>query len=123
MKFLIVEDDAFFRNYFASKLIEAGYQVVTAGDGDEGLEKVKIEKPDLILLDIIMPKKDGFEFLKILNAEGLITAQPIIVFSTLGQEEDVKKALALGAKDYINKSSFEFDKILEKIRNQLKKVP
>jgi len=121
MKLLIVDDDPFFRNFFASKLIEAGYQVEIAVDGEECLQKIKTEKPDMILLDIIMPKKDGFEVLKTLSAQGLMASLVVMVFSTLGQDEDVKKAISLGAKDYINKSFFDFNKILEKINNQLKK--
>lgn len=121
MKLLIIEDDSFFRNFFASKLVEAGHQVQIAADGEEGLQKIKTEKPDLVLLDIIMPKKDGFEVLKTLNTQGLTTSLPVIVFSTLGQEDDVQKAIRLGAKDYINKSLFDFNKILEKINNQFKK--
>lgn len=119
MKILIVEDDPFFRNYFTTKLTENGFQVETAADGEEALEKIKAGRPDLILLDIIMPKTDGFDVLNRLTADNLINTLPVIVFSTLGQEADVKKALGLGARDYINKSLFDFNIILAKINQQL----
>ena len=119
MKILIIEDDPFFRNYFSSKLRESGFLVETAVDGQEGLKKIKTIKPDLVLLDIIMPNKDGFEVLTTMNSNPTNNPIPVIVFSTLGQEDDVKKAINLGAKDYINKSFFDFNKILEKINHQL----
>ena len=119
MKILVVEDDSFFRNYFTTKLTENGFQVESAVDGEEALVKINAGKPDLILLDIIMPKKDGFEVLKSLTVDNLINTLPVIVFSTLGQEDDVKKALSLGARDYINKSLFDFNVILAKINQQL----
>jgi len=119
MKILIIEDDPFFRNYFVSKLREVGFLVEAAVDGQEGLEKIKTIKPDLVLLDIIMPNKDGFEVLTTMNSNPTNYSIPVIVFSTLGQEDDVKKAISLGAKDYINKSFFDFNKIKAKINHQL----
>jgi CheY-like chemotaxis protein len=115
MKILIIEDDKFFQNFYRQKLSEKGYQVELAGDGEEGLNKIKTSKPDVLLLDIVMPKKDGFEVLESLNRDGLTKKIPIIVFSTLGQESDMEKAKQLGARDYINKSFFDFDKLNEKI--------
>ncbi|MDO8609910.1 MAG: response regulator [bacterium] len=119
MKILIVEDDNFFRNFYTSKLKEKGYEVDSASDGIEGLEKIKIWLPDLILLDIIMPKMDGFELLTRMRNENISMNIPVIVFSTLGQEVDVEKAKMLGAKDYINKSYFDFENMLQKIKSFL----
>jgi CheY-like chemotaxis protein len=121
MKILIIEDDAFFRNFYTTKLKEKGYEVVNAADGFEGLQKVKQENPNLILLDIIMPKVDGFQVLEALKQANLINSIPVIVFSTLGQEQDVEKAKKLGAKDYINKSYFDFDNMFQKIVSYLPK--
>lgn len=121
MKILIIEDDPFFQKYFSTKLQENGFEVVVSADGEDGLNKIKEIKPNLVLLDMILPKKDGFEILKTLNTDNIIQTLPIIVFSTLGQETDVQKAIKLGAKDFINKSFFDFDKILTKINSFLKK--
>jgi len=122
MKILIADDDSFFRNFYSTKLKEAGFSVEVAADGFEAIEKIKVFQPDLVLLDIIMPNKDGFSVLSDLKIEPQLSKAPIIVFSTLGQEQDVKKAMSLGANDYINKSYFDFPKMLEQI-NLLTKKP
>jgi len=115
MKIAVVEDDVFFQKFYSTRLIEKGYEVVVASDGDEGLEKIKSERPNAILLDMIMPKKNGFELLEDLQKDPELSKIPVLVFSTLGQEEDVKRALSLGAKDYINKSFFDFSNLISKI--------
>lgn len=115
MKIIIIEDDHFFQNFYSIKLKELGYQVEIANDGQEGMDKIKTFLPDLILLDLIMPVKDGFQVLAELKNDPLLSKIPVIVFSTLGQESDIKKALALGAKDYINKSFFDFDVFLKRV--------
>lgn len=120
MKILIVEDDNFFQNFYANKLKEKGYEIFVAVDGMDALTKIKEIKPDLILLDIIMPKKDGFQVLEELGHDAKLRTIPVLVFSTLGQNEDVAKAKALGAKDYINKSFFDFDQLHQKIITYLK---
>ncbi|MFA5136501.1 MAG: response regulator [Patescibacteria group bacterium] len=116
MYILLADDDEFFQKFYSKKLAEEGFEVDLAVNGDEALEKVDKRKPDLILLDIIMPKKTGFEVLEILNARQIIPALPVLVFSTLGQEKDVQKALDLGARDYVNKTFFDFDTLLSKIK-------
>lgn len=115
MRILLVEDDKFFREFYALKLREKNITVDEAGDGEEGIKKVQENIPDIVLLDIIMPNKDGFEFLENLNAMNLINQIPVLVFSTLAQEKDVEKARQLGAKGYINKSFFDFDKLFARI--------
>lgn len=117
MKILVIEDDKFFQKFYNSKLTERGFQVDVAEDGEDGLEKICDFKPDVILLDIIMPKKDGFEVLQILQKNTQLKTIPVLVFSTLGQEEDVKRAMSLGAKDYVNKSFFDIDKLINKINS------
>ena len=115
MKILLIEDDDFFREFYALKLKEKGVEVDVAEDGEEGLKKADENKPDIILLDLIMPKKDGFEVLQALSSQNLIPEIPVLVFSTLGQDEDIKKAIELGARDCINKSYFDFEKLFSKI--------
>ncbi len=121
MKILIIEDDKFFQNFYLIKLQEKGFQVDIASDGEEGLDKIKNNKPDLILLDIILPKKDGFEVLSSIANDNNLKNIPVLVFSTLGQESDIEKAKKLGAKDYVNKSFFDFDILFNKIVSNLKK--
>ncbi|MBI2430978.1 MAG: response regulator [Candidatus Levybacteria bacterium] len=115
MKILIVEDDSFFQKFYTSKLTEQGFTTIVAADGKEALAAVEQEKPDLILLDIIMPNIDGFEVLSKLKKNEITKNIPVIVFSSLGQEQDVKKAIELGATGYVNKSFFDFDQLLAKI--------
>jgi len=115
MRVLLIEDDKFFQDFYAFKLREKNVEVEVASNGEEGLQKLSEKLPDVILLDLIMPKKDGFEVLQAMTANGLIEKVPVLVFSTLGQEKDVTKATQLGAKGYVNKSFFDFDRLLEKI--------
>jgi twitching motility two-component system response regulator PilH len=117
---LIMEDDHFFQNFYSQKLTEKGYQVEVAADGEAGMKLVQEKKPGLILLDIIMPKKDGFQVLEELAKDPVLKNIPVLVFSTLGQEADMIKAKTLGAKDYINKSFFDFDNLSQKIASYLK---
>lgn len=117
MKILLVEDDPFFQKFYATKIKEAGYEVEIAGDGVEALEKLQSLRPTLILLDMIMPRKDGFEVLQSLSQDSSLKDIPVLVFSTLGEEKDVERAKSLGAKDYVNKSFFDFDNLHEKIKS------
>ncbi len=116
MKILLVEDDRFFRKFYVEKLKESGFEVDEADDGIQGVEKIRIFKPDLVVLDIIMPNKDGFEVLKEVRSDPVFKTLPILVFSTLGQESDVTKARQLGASDFVNKSLFDFNELLAKIK-------
>lgn len=120
MRILLIDDDVFFQKFYATKLSEKGYEVYIASDGNEGIEKAQALKPNIILLDIIMPKKDGFEVLKVLGSDKNTKDIPILVFSTLGQEQDIKKALYLGAKGYANKTFFDFNNLVTKIASLAK---
>ncbi len=117
IKLLIAEDDAFFQKFYTSKLSEKGIEVILAIDGDEAIQKTKETNPDIILLDIIMPKKDGFEVLVALKQNPKTQTIPVIVFSSLGQEQEKEKAKQLGAVDYVNKGFYDLDSLLLKIEN------
>ena len=121
MRILLIEDDEFFQKFYASKLKEQGFEVYSASDGNEGLEQVKKVKPELIILDIIMPHTDGFEVLTALSNDLELKKIPVIVFSSLSQEQDIIKAKKLGAVDYIDKSTFDFDALKNKILSHIKK--
>ena len=117
---LIVEDDKFLRELIARKLLEEEYEISEAVDGEEGIKKIKEEKPDLVLLDLILPGIDGFEVLSQMKEESALSSIPVIILSNLGQKEDVEKGLSLGAVDYLIKAHFIPGEIVEKIKNALK---
>jgi len=117
---LIIEDDKFLRELIAQKLIKEGYEISEAVDGEEGVRKIKEEKPDLVLLDLILPGIDGFEVLSRMREESVLISIPIIILSNLGQKEDVEKGLKLGAIDYLIKAHFTPGEIIEKIKSALK---
>ena len=119
MKILLIDDDRFFQKFYSTKLREQGIEVDVASEGDEGLLKVAQFMPDLILLDLIMPKMDGFSFLQKRLMDENLKKIPVIIFSTLGQEKDIANAKRLGATDYVDKSFFDFDNMMLKI-NQYK---
>ncbi len=120
MNILIVEDDVFFQKFYSQKLQEAGFTVNIAPDGDVALDIAREVKPDLIILDIIMPKKDGFEVLEDVSKDQELKKIPILVFSTLGQDIDVQKALNLGAVGYVNKTFFDFGNLKTKIEEAIR---
>lgn len=103
-KILIVEDEVFLLDMYKMKFEEEGYEVITAVDGTIGLELAKTTKPDLVLLDIVMPGLSGFEVLKALRADKKYKSLSILIFSNLGQKEEVDRGLTLGADGYIVKS-------------------
>ena len=121
-KILIVEDDRFLLDLCVKRFNQSGYNVNFAVDGKEGLEKIIKHKPDLILLDLIIPGIDGFDVLKKVRADKnkSIAKIPIIVLSNLGQKSDVQKALKLGASDYLIKAHFTTDDIISKVKKHLK---
>lgn len=119
-KILIVEDDKFLRELIAKKLTKENYDTVEAVDGEEGVKKVKEEKPDLILLDLILPGIDGFEVLSRIKEDPALAQIPVIILSNLGQREDIDRGLGLGANDYLIKAHFTPGEIIEKIRAILK---
>jgi len=120
-KVLLVEDDSFLRDICAKKLTREGFRVFEIIDGAEALKNLEKINPDVILLDIILPTVNGFEILEKIRANGdkKISQTPVIMLSNLGQEEDVKKALGLGANDYLIKAHFTTEDIIEKIKKEL----
>ncbi|XOB41228.1 MAG: response regulator [Candidatus Nealsonbacteria bacterium] len=119
-KILIIEDDRFLRELISRKLTDEGFDAVGAADGEEGIKKVKEEKPDLILLDLILPSIDGFEVLSRIKKDESVKSIPVIILSNLGQKEEVEKGLKMGAVDYLIKAHFTPGEIISKIKNNLK---
>lgn len=120
MKILLIEDDKFFQKFYATKLKENQVEVEVAGDGEEGLMKMKSVNPNLVLLDLIMPKMDGFAVLTARSQDENLKKIPVIVFSTLGQEKDIQNAQKLGANGYINKGFFDFNSMVATINQVMK---
>ncbi len=119
-KILIIEDDKFLRELITQKLVKEGYEISGAVDGEEGIKMIAEEKPDLVLLDLILPGIDGFEVLAKAKADPALSSIPVIILSNLGQKEDLEKGLKLGAVDYLIKAHFTPGEIIEKIRGVLK---
>lgn len=115
-KILIVEDDGFLQGLCSRKFGAEGYQVAIAGDGVDGIKAMGDNRPDLILLDLLLPKVDGFEFLKTVQENKEWAKIPVIVFSNLSEEKDINRAKNFGAKDYMIKSNFTLDDLAQKIK-------
>lgn len=120
-KILLIEDDKFLRELIIQKLGKEGFDVTEAPEGETGLVKMKEVKPDLILLDLILPGIDGFEVLKRAKADKELASIPVIILSNLGQKDDVQKGTDLGAADYLIKAHFTPSEIVDKIKNTLNK--
>ncbi|MDO8559778.1 MAG: response regulator [bacterium] len=113
---LLVEDDEFLAELYATKLNLEGFEVLSAADGKKGLKLAQDKQPALVLLDIILPKLDGFEVLKGLK-EGAATKDiPVILLTNLSQKDEVKRGLDLGAADYLIKAHFMPSEVVKKIK-------
>ncbi len=118
-KILIIEDEEILLNLLKSKLSELDYQVFVATDGHEGLGAIKEIVPDLILLDIIMPKMGGFELMEKMQEDDSIKNIPVIIISNSGQPVEIDKAKQLGAKDWLIKTEFSPQEVIEKVVRQI----
>ena len=120
-KILIIEDDKFILKLYSDKLRREGFQSMEAITGEEGLNKILLEKPDLVILDLILPGKHGFEVLSEMKLNSEIKNIPVIILTNLGQEADIKRGLELGASAYLTKTEFSVNKLPELIREHLAK--
>lgn len=118
-KILLIEDDKFLRELMSKKLITLGYDVVSAADGESGLVMIKETKPDVVLLDLILPGINGFEVLEKAKQDPETVNIPVVILSNLGQGEDIEKGLALGAKDFLVKAHFTPQEIVNKLKSIL----
>jgi len=118
-KILIIEDDKSLQNALAEMLTQEKYEIISAFDGEEGLKKAKDEKPDLVLLDIILPKKDGYEVLAEIK-KGEEKNIPVLILTNLEEIDNVQKAIDLGATTFMVKSDFSLKDVLEKVKENLK---
>lgn len=116
---LLAEDDRFLRRAAEATLRQSGFTVVAAADGEEALRQVGAARPDIVLLDLIMPKLQGFEVLRRLKADPATAAIPVIVLSNLGQDSDVKQAMSLGATSYFVKANLSLQELVQQVRDTL----
>jgi len=119
MKVLVIEDDKFLQRLLVMKLAQDGFDVVGASDGEDGLRRIVTEPPDLVVLDLILPKMDGFEVLTQMRTNSQTRDIPVIVLSNLGQEEDVSRVKQLGAMEFLTKSDISIHEVVQKIKEAL----
>lgn len=118
-KILFVEDEAALQKTLGDVLEQEGYKVISALDGEAGLKMAQAEIPDLILLDLVLPKMHGFEVLKMLKSGEATKEIPIIVLTNLESMGDIEKALELGATTYLVKASYTLEEVVSKIKKTL----
>jgi len=118
-KILIIEDEEVLINVLKKKLIREDYDVLVAKNGNEGLVKIKKDKPDLVLLDIIMPEKGGFEVMEEMAKDDELKDIPIIIISNSGQPVEIENAKRLGADDWLIKTEFDPQEVLDKVIKQI----
>ncbi|MFH1522741.1 MAG: response regulator [Patescibacteria group bacterium] len=121
IKILIIEDDPFLLSMYTTKFELENFNVISADDGKRGLKLALEEKPDIILLDILLPKMNGFEMLKILKSDKSAESIPVILLTNLSQKDEVEQGLNLGAVDYLIKAHFMPSEVVEKIKKYIKK--
>lgn len=121
IKILLVEDDSFLIGIYLSKFELEGFEITPAPNGEEGLKLAKCEKPDVVLLDILLPGKDGFWVLQELKKDPITKNIPVIMMTNLSEEENVKKAFDLGAADYLVKSNFLPVEVIDKVKKAVTK--
>lgn len=116
---LIVEDEDFLVRALKDNLVSEGYSVSVAMDGEAVFEELKNKKPSLILLDLLLPKKNGFDVLKDIRSNPEWQLIPVVILSNLGEDSEIKRALELGANDYFVKSQHPIQEVIEKVREYL----
>lgn len=121
MKILIIEDEEALSRVLKEKLETEGFEAMIIGDGGEAISGALAFKPDIILLDLLLPKRNGFEILEELKDNIDLKTVPVIVLSNLGEDENIKKAIQLGAGDYFVKTQHPINEIIEKVKAQAEK--
>ena len=122
-KILVVEDDKYLSSAYKVKLEKEGFEVKNVYDGDEAMNALKTFTPDAIILDLVMPGKDGFSVLEEVRKMEQYKNTPIIAASNLGQKDDIDKSMSLGATDYVIKSNLSLNDLIGKIKRLLSATP
>lgn len=119
---LVIEDDPFYANIYRTKLTKENIDVEVASNGDDALAIARKRKPALVLTDLIMPRKDGFQTLKEFKEDPILKDIKMIVLSNLSQEEDMERVKTLGAEEYLIKANVSLQEVVEKVKNSLRKA-
>ncbi len=119
IKILLVEDDPFLIDIYSNKLREAGFNVVVSTDGNEVVQKAKEEKPNVVLLDIVLPSMDGWEILRHMQDEGLLEKSKVIILSNLAQPSEVNKGINMGAIKYLIKAHYTPSEVVQEVEKTL----
>ncbi len=118
-KILFIEDESALQKAFGDFLKQKNYKVISAVDGEQGVRLAETEQPNLILLDLILPRKSGFEVLEILKQNSLTQEIPVIILTNLEEMENIEKALNLGATAYLVKANYNLEEVLIKVERIL----
>lgn len=118
-KIIFIEDEPALQKALTAVLNNAGYEMVSALDGEIGLELIKKEKPDLVLLDLILPKMDGFQVLETIRKDPETARLPVMILSNLEENSDINRALELGATTYLLKTNYRLEDVVKKIADVL----
>ena len=118
-KILIIEDEKIISDLLERKLTREGYSVVITTNGIDGLAKMREDRPDMVLLDIIMPKMGGFEVMEEMNKDEALKDIPVIVVSNSGQPVEIDRIKKMGAKDWLIKTEFDPQEVSEKVKKQI----
>jgi CheY-like chemotaxis protein len=119
-KVMLIEDDKFLSSLIRARLEKDGLTVVQSFDGDDAIKRLPDERPDLVILDLVMPKMNGFDVLKSISMMPGLERTPVIIVSNLAQDSDIEKARQLGAKAYFVKVKISIDDLIGKIENLMK---
>lgn len=118
-KVLLVEDDPLLIDIYSSKLKESGFLVSVAEDGERALQKIKEETPDLVVLDIVLPKIDGWEIIREIKKDKRLNSLKVVILSNLGQKGEIEKGLEMGAQKYLIKAHYTPSEIVKQIKEVL----
>ena len=119
-KILLIEDDPFLSSLLGNRLKKEGFDLISSKSGNEAVKSLKASAADLVLLDLILPEKSGFEVLEDIKSDPQVAKTPVMIISNLGQEMDIEKAKDLGAMDYVVKAKISIDDLVKKIKDFLK---
>jgi len=118
-KIILIEDEELMVTLLQRKLTQDGYEVSVARNGEDGLKLMREARPDLVLLDIIMPRKGGFEVMEEMQKDRDLKGIPVIVISNSGQPVEIDKAQKLGARDWLIKTEFDPQEVVDKVKKQI----
>ncbi len=120
-RIVLIEDEEIIVNLLVAKLERCGYEVKVARDGIAGLDLIRAEKPDLVILDMILPRLHGFGILEKLREEEILPNLPVIIISNSGEPVEIDRATALGVRDYLVKVNFDLNEIIAKVNRVFNK--